>query len=107
MLDYRPPSRTPQDGTIWTNAVFVWYVAVLDGFQPYKTMFGSSIAALTLLCKNPWSASSSLPEIGSQGVARTKGSPSWAPRSASQGHVERQWYAEKGPQVVQRRAGML
>ena len=40
MLDRRPLSRTPQDGAIWTSASFVWYFAVLDGFQPYTTIVG-------------------------------------------------------------------
>jgi ABC-type uncharacterized transport system substrate-binding protein len=40
MLDRRPPSSTPQDGAIWTSAIFVWYFAVLDGFQPSNRKFG-------------------------------------------------------------------
>ncbi len=38
-LDRRPPSRMPQDGAIWTCAVFIWYFAMF-GFQPQNIMLG-------------------------------------------------------------------
>jgi hypothetical protein len=41
--DRRPPSRTPQDGAIWIWAVFVWYCAMLDGFQPSNTVLDNFV----------------------------------------------------------------
>jgi hypothetical protein len=39
-FDRCPLSSTAHNGALWTHAVFVWYFAVLDGFQPYNTKFG-------------------------------------------------------------------